>query len=89
MLFPQHCHFGFFSCGVTRSIDSEPNYQEHAEVGGAIFISFKIGGWGPQRRVPFSGPHSHVVAEELLKKKDGAFVENLLCDDTFHNEIII
>ena len=39
--------------------------------------------------MPLSGPHSHLVAEELLKKKRVAFVENLLRDDTFHNEIII
>lgn len=45
-----------------------------------------------------SGPHSHLVAEKLLKKKRGgrgerekkvAFVENLLCDNIFHNKIII
>lgn len=38
--------------------------------------------------MPLSGPHSHLVAEDY-SKKEVAFVENLLCDDTFHNEIII
>lgn len=82
--FPYDCPFGFLSRAESQTLETK--YRQCAELGGAIFISFKIGNWGPEERVPVSGPHSDLVAEELLELP---LLKICLVLDTLHNKITI
>lgn len=83
--FPYNYPFGFFNCGVIRIIDSETQYREIVELGGAIFILLKIG--CPKRKVTFQGPHIHSTRGATERKKKQRSLTICYVLDTLRNEI--